>query len=532
MQGATFTAAGALLAARLRAGTADGGAAQHVRCLDTGWEFHQGKLEGAGEVWHAEREWQTVSLPHCFNALDSCDPDEGYYRGAGWYRTRLTVGNPFAGGRTILHIQGAGQTTTAWVGEMPVGRHVGGYDEFCLDITGAVEKLSAEERRNGVPIAVCCDNSPDGNRLPSDLSDFCLYGGLYRHVNLIYLPAVALDGVHVKPELAADGSARVEVKARLYNPGAENGTCRVAVEVRDPGGRVIHESRQNLAPWKDFAPVGEFRIEAPELWSPEAPRLYLCRVTLETAAGEMQLEERFGIRQFEFVEQGAFRLNGERLLLRGTQRHVDHAGLAAAMGDELVRKEMRMIREMGANFIRLAHYQQDRLVLDLCDELGLIVWEELPWCRAGVGGAAFKQNAREQLSHLIEQHFNHPSIVFWGLGNEDDWPEEQPSMDQAAIRSFMTEMNALAHGLDGSRLTAVRRCDFARDIPDVYSPSIWAGWYRGQYREYEEPGEGARTGEALHSRGVGRRQPCGTARGGPRSGAAQGGPWQWDRRAR
>jgi beta-galactosidase len=141
---------------------------------------------------------------------------------------------------------------------------------------------------------------------------------------------------------------------------------------------------------------------------------------------------------------------------------------------------------MGANFVRLAHYQQDRLVLDLCDELGLMVWEEVPWCRAGVGNEAFQKNARDMLSNMIDQHYNHPSIILWGLGNEDDWPNEYPRVDQQAIRSFMTEMRDLAHRLDSSRLTAFRRCEFARDIPDVYSPSVWAGWYRGNYREYEQ----------------------------------------------
>jgi beta-galactosidase len=200
----------------------------------------------------------------------------------------------------------------------------------------------------------------------------------------------------------------------------------------------------------------------------------------------MQIEQRFGVRHVEFVERGPFKLNGERVLLRGTQRHQDHAGVAAGMTDDQTREELRMIREMGANFIRLAHYQQDRLVLDLCDELGLMVWEELPWCRAGVGGRAFQQNATSMLTHMIDQHYNHPSIVLWGLGNEDDWPGEYPRMDKAAIRSFMTRMHDLAHRLDGSRMTALRRCDFARDIPDVYSPSIWAGWYSGSYREYEQ----------------------------------------------
>jgi beta-galactosidase len=209
-------------------------------------------------------------------------------------------------------------------------------------------------------------------------------------------------------------------------------------------------------------------------------------MTVSSSTGQSSVEERFGIRHFEFVEHGPFKLNGKRVLLRGTQRHADHAGLAAAMSDDLIRQEMQLIREMGANFIRLGHYQQDRLVLELCDELGLMVWEEVPWCRAGIGSAAFQQSARDMLSHMIEQHYNHPSIILWGLGNEDDWPTEYPCIDQQAIRKFMTELRDLAHSLDSSRLTSFRRCDFARDIPDVYSPSIWAGWYRGNYREYEQ----------------------------------------------
>jgi beta-galactosidase len=192
------------------------------------------------------------------------------------------------------------------------------------------------------------------------------------------------------------------------------------------------------------------------------------------------------VRSLEFVEHGPFKLNGSRLLLRGTSRHADHAGMAAAMPDDLVRQELEMVRDMGANFIRLAHYQQDRLVLDLCDELGLMVWEEVPWCRAGVGDAAFQQNAKDMLAHMIDQHINHPSIILWGLGNEDDWPGEYPRLDQRAIRQFMTEMRDIARSLDCSRLTSFRRCDFARDIPDVYSPSIWAGWYGGNYHDYEK----------------------------------------------
>lgn len=490
---ASLSTAGALLSAPLRASamkprSEEDGAVVRVKRVDTEWEFRRGAVRDISDVWHSEEAglWQPTVLPHCFNARDACDPDQPYFRGQGWYRTRLSLRNPFVEGRTILNFQGAGQTTKLWIGSLLVGTHKGGYDEFDFDITEALQRLPVADAKRGVPLTVCCDNSPDPDRVPSDLSDFCLYGGIYRHANLLYVPAVALETIHVLPVVAADGSSQVSVKGRLYNPSHQSALCTVSVQVADANGHSIHQSSQALFAWTGFTELAEFRVTAPELWSPGSPHLYHCRVTLSSAAGEMHLDERFGIRQLEFVEHGPFKLNGKRILLRGTQRHADHAGIAAAMSDDLVREEMQLIREMGANFVRLAHYQQDRLVLDLCDELGLMVWEEVPWCRAGVGNEAFQKNAHDMLTHMVDQHYNHPSIILWGLGNEDDWPNEYPCVDRSAIRSFMTEMRDLAHRLDSSRLTAFRRCDFARDIPDVYSPSIWAGWYRGNYREYEQ----------------------------------------------
>lgn len=493
MQGASLSAAAALCPAPLRAAAtqcepAESGAAVCATRLQTGWQFRLGALESADLAWQpgSDSQWQPAILPHCFNHYDACDPSQPYFRGQGWYRTRLSLQNPFPDGRIVLHFQGAGQTTSLWVGSTLLGTHKGGYDEFVFDITSAVRQLSSIATRDGVPIAVCCDNSPDRERVPSDLSDFCLYGGLYRHVNLVYLPAVALDAVHILPTITAEGAAKVSIKARLYNPSSRDLPLTISVQVSDAQGRSIHGSTHSLSSWSGFAPLVEFTVPAPELWSPGSPHLYTCSVTLAGSTGQARLDERFGIRQIEFVEHGPFKLNGQRVLLRGTQRHADHAGVAAAMSDVLVREEMRLIREMGANFIRLGHYQQDRLVLELCDELGLMVWEEVPWCRAGVGSKAFQRNAQEMLTHMIDQHYNHPSIILWGLGNEDDWPDEYPSVDQQAIRRFMAGLREQAHRLDESRLTAFRRCDFARDIPDVYSPSIWAGWYRGNYREYEQ----------------------------------------------
>ena len=167
----------ALLAPSLRAVTriasAENYPVQAPKRLDDHWEYRQGQLEGIWEVWREEEAdlWQSVSLPHCFNHADACDPDRAYYQGQGWYRTTITIANPFEGGRTVLHFQGAGQTSSVWVGSTFIGTHKGGYDEFIFDVTEAVSALQrVKGAAYSIPVAVLCDNSPDPERVPSELS--------------------------------------------------------------------------------------------------------------------------------------------------------------------------------------------------------------------------------------------------------------------------------------------------------------------------------------------------------------------------
>ena len=461
-----------------------------VRQLSGGWEFYQGSLAGPWEVWRGSAAvdnvaWSSVTLPHCFNARDSVDPDAPYYQGPGWYRTRLKIANPHPGGRTLLHFNGAGQKADVFIGLDKVAEHLGGYDEWTVDITDAAAAVAAKpENRDGVPLAVRCDNSRSNESIPSDMSDFSRYGGLYRHVSLVYVPAVSLERVHVEPVLAADGSATIKVRGRLLNPTAATAPVAVTVEIRDPAGQLVQTTTQSLAPWADERELAVLALPHPRLWSPDTPALYRCLVTLQSADGDHQAAARFGVRSVEWLDHGPFRLNGERLLLRGTHYHEDHAGVGAAVPDAVVRRTLQSIKDMGANFVRLSHYQQAPLVLELCDELGLLVWEEIPWCRGGLGGERYQQQARDMLRHMIDQHYNHPSVILWGLGNENDWPGDFPVFDQAAIRAFMAELNATAHRLDPARSTCIRRCDFCKDLVDVYSPSIWSGWYSNRYTDY------------------------------------------------
>ncbi len=453
------------------------------------WQFLRMDL---GSPWEAFRPvkagkpesvplWTDVALPHCWNATDAVDPDCNYYEGPGWYRTLVDAANPYADGHTLLHFGGTGQMAQVYVYTTLVATHEGGYDAWDADITEAASRFLGDtvlqKRFKGkVPVAVRCDNSRNTETIPSDMSDFCLYGGLYRHVELRKLPSRYITRLQLRPDVKQQA-----IHATVYLNGASTGSLSVSVE--DPSGRVV--ARLNAVETGGADSVSlKIAVKKPRLWDTTHPDLYRVTAVLTDGGQSHTVSAKTGFRTFEFKEHGPFYLNGKRLLLRGTHRHEDHARLGAAMTDSLTRREMQMISDMGANFIRLAHYQQSDLVLDLCDSLGILVWEEEPWCRGGLGGQNYRRQAREMLTAMIRQHYNHPSVILWGLGNENDWPGDFASFDKDSIRLFMQQQNDLAHRLDPTRLTTLRRCEFCSDVPDVYSPSIWAGWYSGSMRDY------------------------------------------------
>jgi len=473
---------------------------QSIR-LNSNWEFLK---QDIGGVWEAIRPvkagnpesvplWTKVTLPHCVNAEDAVDPDVNYYQGPAWYRTLLEINNPYnkdpySKGRTLLHFEGAGQKTEVYIYDTKAGSHVGGYDEFVIDITDAVDAFKKtdvfQKQFNGkIPISIRTDNSRDREMIPSDLSDFNLYGGIYRYLNLVYVPSVSFDKVFAFAETDSEGKmGKVTVRAR-FRASDKQWNTNVSMKLIDPNGKIVAQSTKEVPVLSEGdVSIGKFEIRTPQLWSPDRPQLY----TLEISTGDCKQVEKIGFRHFVFEDNGPFLLNGKRLLLRGTHRHEDHAGVAAALTEDLMRREMIMMKEMGVNFIRLGHYQQSRIVLNLCDSLGILAWEEIPWCRGGLGGDVYKKQAKRMLINMIEQHYNHPAVIIWGLGNENDWPGDFPEFDKEKIRAFMKELNDLSHFYDPSRKTAIRRCDFCSDIVDVYSPTLWAGWYRGIYTDYKK----------------------------------------------
>ena len=467
----------------------------HCHRIDANWQFIRQDMGSAWEVFRPVQAgkpesvplWTSVNLPHCFNAFDAVDPDVNYYQGPGWYRKNVKIENPYVHGRTFLEFEGAGQSTQVYVYTTLVGSHVGGYDRWKIDVTDAVEAFlkSGDAKRFGgkVPVAVRCDNSRNTERIPSSMSDFNVYGGLYRHVNILYQPSTAIESVDLMPNLARKS---LEAVVHIARPAS---SAYLSLRLLDPRGKVVYQNLKLAAGQKDIRL--SIKVDKPKIWDVEHPQLYTLEAQLNVGGAIQQYSTKAGFRTYEFKEHGPFFLNGRRLLLNGTHRHEDHAGVGAAMTDDMIRHEMRQIKDMGANFIRLGHYQQSDLVLELCDSLGILVWEEIPWCRGGLGGEKYQAQAEQMLANMIAQHRNHPSIILWGLGNENDWRGDFPTFDKERIHAFMEHLNRMAHQLDGTRKTTIRRCDFCSDITDVYSPTIWAGWYSGTMKDYRKMTEDA-----------------------------------------
>lgn len=467
------------------------------RPLTGGWQYIRGDM---GSIWEVFRPipapgkpesvplWTDVTLPHCFNATDAVAPDVNYYEGPGWYRTVLSDSLLRHDGAIQLEFEGAGQCTDVYLYTTYIQRHEGGYDEWQADLTHAIRQFAQQhpaelQRLGGIPLAIRCDNSRCVERIPSDMSDFNLNGGLYRSVNLLLLPHSNLSEWRIDTQVDEHGR-QGQVQMQFVAQQPQDSQSSLLVQLLDAQGQCCLQQELTLS--GDQPQNVSFQLRRPHLWDVDAPYLYRAQVTFVCQGDTLRQERTLGFRHFRFQEHGPFYLNGRRLLLQGTHRHEDYAGVAAAMTYDQMRTEMEDMKQMGVNFIRLGHYQQSRHILDLCDSLGILVWEEIPWCRGGLGGPAYQQQARRMLTAMIQQHRHHPSIMLWGMGNENDWPGDFPTFSQDSIRCFMQQLVDLSHQLDSSRLTCIRRCDFCRDIVDVYSPSIWAGWYSRKFTDFAE----------------------------------------------
>ena len=412
--------------------------------------------------------WESVNLPHCWNAVDGQDGGNDYFRGTCHYAKSLKKAELPEAERYYLEIRGANSSADVFVDGKKLAHHDGGYSTWRVDIT---ESLTQE---NLLVIAV--DNAPNEVVYPQ-MADFTFYGGLYRDVNLICVQESHFDldyyggpGIQVTP-IVEGSNASVETKVYLTNqkPGQT-----IRYTVYDAEEKVIAQT-------ECAETVANFTIENVHLWhGRKDPYLYCCEAELlEEGTVIDSVCTRFGCRSFKIDPENGFILNGEEYPLRGVSRHQDRWGVGNALLPEHHAEDIDLIMEVGATTIRLAHYQHDQYFYDLCDEKGLVIWAEIPYISKHMPTG--RENTISQMKELITQNYNHPSIVVWGLSNEISIGGSSPD-----LLENHNILNDLCHEMDKTRLTTIAAVSMCKmddpylQIPDVVSYNHYFGWYGGE----------------------------------------------------
>ena len=443
--------------------------------INEDWSYLENDTKEISEALNT-KDWMSINIPHSWNSLDATDLYPGYRRSGSWYKKTVTIDKINSNKIYELYFEGVNITSEIYVNGTKVGEHIGGYIGFTIDISKHIQNGTNE-------IIVRADNSYNPEIIPSQKSDFFIFGGITRDVWFQTKPKTHLTNLKITTPNVSSESADLIATFSINN---SDNSSKIKATLVDKDQKEI---LAQLFDTSDSDLEINFNvIKNINLWDTDNPNLYTLKVQLiENDIVKDEISDRVGFRWFEFKDYGAFYLNGKRLLLRGTHIHEEHAEVGAAMSNVQHRTDMELIKEMGANFVRLAHYPQDPEVYKACDELGLLVWDELPWCRGGLGNDAWKTNTKTMLKEIITQNYNHPSIILWSLGNEIYWlPDFEDGDDTVKINSYLNELNDLAHQLDPTRKTAIRKYNDGANIVDVFSPSIWSGWYSGSYKSYQK----------------------------------------------
>ena len=413
--------------------------------------------------------WIPVTLPHTWNAVDGQDGGNDYWRGTASYVKTFPKPELPEHGKAVLEFQGAAMTADVFLNGIQLAHHEGGYSTFRVDMTDHLEEQNL--------LWVTVDNSENDCVYPQK-ADFTFYGGLYRNVELILVPQDHF-------ELMMDGMPGMKITP-IVDLGQKCAT--VKLEAWTVGGEEVRftvAGKTTSAAVKNGYAAAEVVIDNVHLWDGVYdPYLYTADAVLLTEDHEKDhISLRFGCRKFEIDPQNGFFLNGRSYPLRGVSRHQDRKGIGNALTLAEHREDMELIHEIGANTIRLAHYQHAQEFYDLCDEYGMIVWAEIPYITMHMPNG--RQNTLDQMRELITQCYHHPSIICWGLSNEitasgkvtDDLMENHKLL------------NELCHQMDPLRPTVMAHAFMLeQDSPliqlvDIGSYNLYFGWYLGELEQ-------------------------------------------------
>ena len=466
------------------------------------WKFIKEDVKNAHKTSFKDNEWLSVNIPHDFNGgIDGVNNDvlEGrfdfendvrtMYKGPAWYRTKFSVNEKQIGKRIFVEFEAVSLEAQVWVNGKKAGTHQGGYTAFSIDITDFI-KFGKEN-----VLAVRADNSNNSGIAPWMFDekgsfpfsfDYAVYGGIYRDVWINITDPVKIEKVFNTPVCGGQAPSVLSINTKVKNYSKQTKKVKLNSKIYSPEGKLIADkkiSKSIEAGAEVSFKQSESALGDVKLWSIDNPKLYKVVSTISYDGKEVDnFESSFGFRYYTLANNEGFSLNGESMMLRGVNRHQDMEGLGYALPNEQHYADVQIIKDAGFNAIRHAHYPCDREFAKACDELGLVLWLEIPLTGSVSDDPAFMANCKQQMKEMIEQYYNNPSVIVWGVGNESD----RSGANEAGSNKLYKELVAIAKGIDPNRPTT--GCNFKyksnQEIVDVYAPQDWNGWYMGEIDLY------------------------------------------------
>ena len=475
-----------------------------VYTINDGWKFTKGSPFEAQLAGCDDFSWETVNIPHTWNNKDADDETPGFYRGPAWYRKQLFVDKSQEGRQAVIYFEGANQEVRFYLNGQFVGEHKGGYTRFCFDITSHL-RYGQENL-----FAIYVNNVYNPN-IPPLSADFTFFGGIYRDVYLQFMNPVhiatndyASSGVYIRTPEVNNSAASVEITTLLTNNTLQPAEIRVENVICDADGKEVKKTHAEikLASGETKTDISKkIKIDSPRLWDIDDPYRYMVYTRILDKKKGTLLDEvvnPLGLRWFKFDSEKGFFLNGKGRKLIGTARHQDYFQKGNALRDELHVQDVLLLKEMGGNFLRVSHYPQDPVIMEMCDKLGIVTSVEIPVVNAVTETEEFLQNSVEMAKEMVRQDFNRPSVMIWGYMNEIFL--RRPYTEGKQLEDYYRFTEKVARALeatireeDPSRYTMMAYHNMPQyyedahltEIPMIQGWNLYQGWYEPDINEFQ-----------------------------------------------
>lgn len=475
-----------------------------VYTINDGWKFAKGSPFEAQLTGCDDSSWETVNIPHTWNDKDADDETPGFYRGPVWYRKQLFIDKSQEGRRAVIYFEGANQEVRFYLNGQFVGEHKGGYTRFCFDITSHL-RYGQENL-----FAIYVNNVYNPN-IPPLSADFTFFGGIYRDVYLQFMNPVhiatndyASSGVYIRTPEVNNSAASVEITTLLTNDMPQATEIRVENIICDADGKEVKKTQAEvkLAAGETKTDISKkIKIDSPRLWDIDDPYRYMVYTRILDKRKGTLLDEvvnPLGLRWFKFDSEKGFFLNGKGRKLIGTARHQDYFQKGNALRDELHVQDVLLLKEMGGNFLRVSHYPQDPVIMEMCDKLGIVTSVEIPVVNAVTETEEFLHNSVEMAKEMVRQDFNRPSVMIWGYMNEIFL--RRPYTEGKQLEDYYRFTEKVARALeatireeDPSRYTMMAYHNMPQyyedahltEIPMIQGWNLYQGWYEPDINEFQ-----------------------------------------------